>query len=139
MNDDGSILQAPCVGEPMVCFEKLPNVASMYARDDFAIRPEYFHMIISDGNRTLRVNTAPNNRTPLRLTAGYDYNLSVTASAFHGNDTNPSLGYTTTATRILKFLDRANPNAVVKNDVNGTDIFVDAGILLTARTSRTIL
>ncbi len=73
VNNDGSIIQAPCDNDPKICFESLPKIAYVDAKDDFAIRPEYFHIIVSDENQTLRVNTSPDNTQPLRLTAGYNY------------------------------------------------------------------
>ncbi len=125
INDDGSIIQAPCDTDPKLCFDALPKTTSVYAKDDFAIRPEYFHLILSDNNKTLMINTSPDNNGSIRLTAGYDYNLTVTASIFNGNDNNPSPEYNATANRIIEFLDKSNPNAIVKNDINSTDIFID--------------
>ncbi len=125
VDDNGNIIQAPCEIDPKLCFEALPKTTFVYAKDDFAIRPEYFHLILSDNNQTLRVNTSPDNNSSLRLTAGYDYNLTITASTFNGNDNNPSLDYNTTANRYIEFLDKSNPNAIVKSDLNITDTFID--------------
>ncbi|NOZ89673.1 MAG: hypothetical protein GXO60_00145 [Epsilonproteobacteria bacterium] len=125
VTSDGSIIQGPCDTDPKTCFEALPNTTFVYAKDDFAIRPEYFHMIISDGNQTLRVNTSPDNNSSLRLTSGYDYTLAVTASIFNGTDANPAKDYNTTATRVIEFLDKSNPNAVIKDDFNTTQNFID--------------
>jgi len=125
VNSDGSIIQAPCESDPKTCFDALPQTTYVDAKDDFAIRPEYFHIIVSDENQTLRINTSPDNDEPLRLTAGYNYNLSITASSYNGNDNNPSKDYNASTTRIIEFLDKNNSSAVVKSDFNTTDDFID--------------
>ncbi len=125
VNSDGSIIQTPCTTNPKTCFDALPNTAFVYARDDFAIRPEYFHMIVYDNNNSIRVSTAPNNTTPLKVASGYDYNLSITASSYNGNDATPSLNYSGTPTRVLEFLDKSNINCVIKNDINSTENFIN--------------
>jgi len=124
VDDCGNIIQAPCDTDPKICFNALPKIAYTDAKDNFAIRPEYFNIIISDENQTLRINTSPDNNKPLRLTAGYNYNLSITASSFNGTDANPSKDYNTTAKRVIEFLDK-NSSAIIKSDFNTTDTFID--------------
>ncbi len=123
VDNDGNILQTPCESDPKICFNLLPKKSFNDARDNFAIRPAYFHLIISDNNKTLRVNTAPNNTSPLRVSAGYDYNLTVTASSFNGTDINPSIDYNNSVIRVLEFLDKNSSNCRVRDDFNKTEIF----------------
>jgi len=125
VNSDGSIIQAPCTTNPKTCFDALPNTAFVYAKDDFAIRPDYFHIILYDNNSSIRVSTAPNNTTPLKIASGYDYNLSITASSYNGNDTTPSANYNGIAKRVLEFLDKSNIACPIKNDINSTENFIN--------------
>ncbi len=126
IDNNNNIIQASCSSDPQVCFNALPKTTFVDAKDDFAIRPDYFHMIIYDGSSSRRVNTATDNNTSLRVSAGYDYNLSVTASVYNGNDATPAIGYTTNSVdRTLEFLDKSNSACPIKDDYNSTDSFID--------------
>jgi hypothetical protein len=129
-DSDGNIIQTDCVGftesDYKNCYNNLPSTHFQPTKDDFAIRPDYFHMIIYDGSSSRRVNTATDNNTSLRVSAGYDYNLSVTASTYNGNDATPAIGYTTNSVdRTLEFLDKSNSACPIKDDYNSTDNFID--------------
>jgi len=114
----GSVVQANCATTPALC----TNHRSDKAKDNFAIRPDYYYMTILDNGNPIRVNTHDNN-TSLRVSAGYDYNLRVVA---HDNNGLTSRGYTINSVkRVVEFLDKSNANAPVKDDYNATDSFID--------------
>jgi len=122
----GNILRSDCSNiEPKVCFEALPKIGYMDARDNFAIRPSYFHITILDNNETRRVNISPYNTTPLRVASGYEYNLSVIASIYNGSDLNSSNGYSTQISRDLEFLDSSNLLCSKRANFNSTINFLD--------------
>jgi hypothetical protein len=121
---NGNIIQEPCDKlDPKECFDSFQKTDTVYSRDNFAIRPEYFHVIISDNDKTLMVNRSPYNKGSIRLTAGYDYNLTMTASAFGKLDDKPSPNYNTTVNKTLEFLDKNNKYVVDSSDIKSKDIF----------------
>jgi hypothetical protein len=125
VDNRGKILQTSCNLDPKICFEALPKVAYNDARDDFSIRPAYFHVTLLDGNETRRVNISPYNSSPLRVASGYDYNLVAVASIYNGTDKNSSLGYSSSTIRALEFLDKNLSACSVKRDFNSTISFVN--------------
>ncbi len=64
------------------------------------------------------MNTPPLKVSPFRASAGYDYNLTVIASTYKGNEKNNSIGYNSFALRSLNFLDKGNPACSKKIDYN---------------------
>jgi len=122
---NGNILQSECSLEPQLCFEALPQTTFVDARDNFAIRPAYFHMTISDNNETRRINISPYNNTPLRVASGYEYNLTVVASSYNGTDLNNSVGYRNSINRAVIFLDKSNSACPYRDDFNKNIDFID--------------
>ena len=125
INNQGKILQTSCNLDPKICFEALPKIAYSDAKDDFAIRPAYFHLTLLDGNSTRRVNISPYNNTPLRVASGYAYNLIAVASIYNGTDKNSSIGYNSSTIRALEFLDKNISACSVKSDFNSTISFLN--------------
>jgi len=118
VDTERSVVQANCAITPVLC----TNHRSDKAKDNFAIRPDYYYMTILDNNNPIRVNTHDNN-TSLRVSAGYDYNLSVVA---HDNNGLRARDYNTSnITRVLEFLDKSNSACPIKDDYNGTDNFIN--------------
>ncbi len=125
VDGSGNIVQSNCSTNLESCFNAMQNINYDDARDDFAIRPEYFHLILSDNNLTRRVNISPNNSKPLRFSSGYDYNLTVTASSYNGTDINPSIDYNTSlVTRSLEFLDKNISQCIDKSDKISNESFI---------------
>ncbi|CAA6821674.1 MAG: Unknown protein [uncultured Sulfurovum sp.] len=94
----GNIIQADCLNLPSACsHSRLDD-----AHDNFAIRPKSFYVSIADGNAIRKENTnaLPN---PLRLAAGYDYNLSVIATQYPNHNQTASKGYNANFTGALTF------------------------------------
>jgi len=77
LEDNGSLMRVDCNDTPKVCFEALPKIDYTDARDNFAIRPAYFHITISDNGVARVMNTPPLKVSPFRASAGYDYHLTV--------------------------------------------------------------
>jgi hypothetical protein len=118
VDNAGNIVQENCLSNPPLC----STYRSDNAKDNFAIRPDYYYMTILDNGSEIRVNTH-NNNTPLRVAAGYDYNLSVVA---HDDKGLTAVGYTINdVKRVVEFLDKSNANALVKKDYNSTDDFIN--------------
>ena len=117
VDGSGNIIKSNCTTDLESCFNAMKHIVYDNARDNFAIRPEYFHLILLDNNQTRRVNISPNNNKPLRFASGYDYNLTVTASSYHGTDINPSIGYSSiSAIRTLEFLDKSISQCIDRSD-----------------------
>lgn len=104
---------------------------SSESRDNFSIRPETFYMVLSDGNKTRKINR-DGDTTALRLAAGYDYNLSITATQYRENNTvYPSYDYNTTMNSLLEFGSKglcANDTNVIEKKIfqdgkNGIPLF----------------
>ncbi|RUM69547.1 MAG: hypothetical protein DSZ07_04395 [Sulfurovum sp.] len=118
VDSERSVVQANCAITPAFC----TNHRSDEAKDNFAIRPNYYYMTIFDNSNPIRVNTHDNNSS-LRVSAGYDYNLSVVA---HDNNGLRATDYNiSNITRVLEFLDKSNSACPVKDDYNGTDDFIN--------------
>ena len=81
VDGNGSILQANCTTSPTICFNSFLHIKYNDAQDNFAIRPERFFIQVKDGNNEKINSQYPNNT--LRVTAGYEYNLSVIATQFN--------------------------------------------------------
>ncbi|MBU1668709.1 hypothetical protein KKC13_09830 [bacterium] len=102
VDDADGIIQADCAGDPQVCFNSFTKTRTDLAQDNFAIRPEQFNVRIADGDTVL-----PSTPSPLRLAAGYDYNLTLIAGQY--NDvTKASPDYNASIPRILKFIGSIN-------------------------------
>ncbi len=126
VDESGNIIQSNCTTDLESCFNAMGRIAYSDARDNFAIRPEYFHLILSDNNLTRRVNISPNNTKPLRFASGYDYNLTVTASSYNGTDANPSIDYNSSlVTRTLEFLDKNLSKCIDKSDKISNESFIN--------------
>lgn len=97
IDHSGNIIQTDCRRRSNGCNLK----RSDDARNTFSIRPENFYMSIADGTvlRKENNNTLPD---PLRVAAGYGYNLKLIASNYK-NVANASLGYDATIERFLEF------------------------------------
>ncbi|MBU1668708.1 LamG domain-containing protein [bacterium] len=81
-----------------------------HARDNFAIRAESFYMAIADGNMTRKTNQDIDT-SPLKLAAGYDYNLNVTALQYRADNViSPALNYNTIIPRTLTFKSSSSCN-----------------------------
>ena len=83
------------------------------SRDNFAIRPERFYMILSDGNMRRKENI---DRDVIRLASGYDYDLNITATKYQ--EKSASLEYNTTLSALLEF----RGNSSCRDDNNATPI-----------------
>ncbi len=126
VDESGNIIQSNCTSDLESCFNAMDRINYDDARDNFAIRPEYFHLILSDNNLTRRVNISPNNNTPLRFASGYDYNLTVTASSYNGTDVNPSIDYNSSlVTRTLEFLDKNLSQCIERSDKVSNESFIN--------------
>jgi len=125
IDTNGGILKTSCNSDPQTCFSALSKVTFVDARDNFAIRPAYFHMTIADNNETRRINISPYNTTPLRLASGYDYNLTIIASIYNGTDLNSSIGYKNIINRKIGFLDKTNSACPNRVDFNKNINFID--------------
>ncbi len=126
VDGSGNIIQANCITNLESCFNAMEHIVHDDARDNFAIRPEYFHLILSDKNLTRRINISPDNTTPLRFASGYDYNLTVTASIYNGTDANPSIDYNTSlVTRTLEFLDKNISQCIDRSDKISNETFIN--------------
>ncbi|MCH9740845.1 MAG: hypothetical protein K0U38_08415, partial [Epsilonproteobacteria bacterium] len=123
VDDAGVITQADCLSNPALC----TNHRTDYARDNFAIRPESYYIVLADGNTTRRVNRDPiNTTTPLRVAAGYDYNLSVIATQYRAdNSIHASDDYNTSIKRVLIFQDKTNLNCADRDDNETTETFAN--------------
>ena len=112
VDSSGNIIQADCLSNPGLCsYNRLPDDA----KDNFAIRPKDFYISIADGNevRKENINSLPN---PLRVAAGYDYNLSVVATKYPNSDYNASVGYDAKLIGQLEFVSTGN----CADESNGT-------------------
>ncbi|CAA6826148.1 MAG: Unknown protein [uncultured Sulfurovum sp.] len=107
----GNIIQENCLSTPALC----TNSRLDDAQDNFAIRPEDFYVSIADADiiRKENINSFPN---PLRVAAGYDYNLTVIATQYPSNNYSASKGYNANFTANLAF---ASSSSCV-DDSNGT-------------------
>ena len=83
------------------CMECLygSNTAFVCSRDNFAIRPEAFHVSLSDDNTTQQIIDFANNTDkagdaahPINLVAGYPYRFDINATSYTG--TKGVAGYT---------------------------------------------
>lgn len=121
VDDNGNIIQSSCSTDPKRCYEAQRKIKTEYARDNFAIRPESFYMVLKDHNQTLKINRDPSNKNSNRerLATGYDYNLTIIATQ-QGKDpiSNPAWDYNTTIDRILRFVKPAT--ATCQDDANVT-------------------
>jgi len=117
VDDNGAIIQADCTGNPEVCFNNFKKTRTDLAQDNFAIRPAQFNVDIADKETIL--STTP---SPLRLAAGYDYNLSVIASQYN-DTTKKSPEYNTSLPRVLKFI--GNPSCANQENNVTTETFKD--------------
>jgi hypothetical protein len=96
---DGSTKQFACQAglSAEECYKKATtphpddpvNIKIIYAKDNFSIRPDMFHLTINDKNDT-RLNSRIEKE--INLAAGYDYNLTVTATKYLTD--SASKGYT---------------------------------------------
>lgn len=127
VDGSGNIIQADCTGDPQLCFDALPLTRSDDARDSFAIRPESFYLKLSDHNQPLVINRDPNNLiNPLRIAAGYDYNLTAIAAQYHLlNQVYPTPGYNTTIDRIAIFRDKSNLNCTDRDDQITQEVWLE--------------
>ena len=104
-----------------VCMECVYGYNVKYAcsRDFFAIRPEALMIAVNDQNQTnpsskslLGMNTTSLGM-PLHLAAGYQYDINLTATNFHDN--NSSFGYDQSS--VLAQYGWQGPSATFCNDV----------------------
>ncbi len=132
VDDSGAIIQADCSGDPRICFENFTKTRTNNALDNFAIRPERFYMVLSDGAKIRKINQDNDPTTPLRLASGYEYNLSVTATQYKANHSIvPSPDYNQSLNGILLFQssnscanrDNATTPETFKEGKNITPIF----------------
>ena len=98
-DSSGNIIQSKCLTDAKTCFNTLTETKTDDARDNFAIRPDNFYVTISDRN-TEKVNSQ-NSPASVRLAAGYDYNLTTTATRYM--TAIPAIGYTTTINEEFDF------------------------------------
>ena len=90
----GNVIQADCLTHPGLCtYNRPPDEA----KDNFAIRPLDFDVSIADSSTTL-------HNYPLRVAAGYDYNLSVVATPYPSTNHNASAGYDASFVGKLEFV-----------------------------------
>ena len=98
------------------------------SRDNFAIRPESYHIAISDNNEThsdTKVSISENNSSATaNLAAGYLYHLDINATKFSSQQ-EKALGYyfsvvgdKNTKKAITQFNDSVNCNDTVNHDLN---------------------
>jgi len=86
--------QSPAQTRSAECYECLRTHYGypLCSRDNFAIRPESYHVSIKDSNLTNSIEIVENNINPgIKLAAGYNYTLDINAT--NHIDSASTLGY----------------------------------------------
>ena len=123
VNASGNIVQGNCMKFPNLCTDYREDLAN----DNFAIRPEAFYLSLSDGSIVRKENNTTQN-PPLRIAAGYDYNLTAMAIQYNSNlKTIKADNYSGTTKTKAIFNDKLNLNCSDRNDTTPIyDTFINS-------------
>ena len=137
--DKNGLCSTPCSGSGSGCYEclKVNFGQPVCSRDNFAIRPESYRIVIADNNESnlsssIREVARNNTHDKIKYAAGYQYRIDANATLWKKDDNAKKYYKNFSGKEVTKLTFADKSSCADKNDTPQNDYLFDDGKLLTA-------